>query len=314
MKAKVLCFFLCLLTCSFLLSCGAGQQSKEREKRDKPMVLATFFPVYYLTKEIAQDSIDLSCPLPDGADPVFWQPNDEEIAHLQEADLIVTNGAGFERWTKNISLPTSRVIESASSLSEEFIYIKEAMSHNHGIGGKHSHAGLDGHTWLDPVNARAQAKAILAGLIRLLPDREDEFRKRHLTLDQRMAALVKKFETLRRMAKGVPLLASHPAYNYVARRFGLNLVTLNLVPDGKLSPDDVEKVKQAVKGHDAKVMLWESEPHPDIVAQLHDEFAMRCVVFSPLEDPALCRGPNPGDFLALMAENLEKMTQALANR
>lgn len=314
MKLGTLCFVLCLLTCSALMSCGDNSKLEEGEKRGKPMVLATFFPVYFLTNEIAQDSIDLSCPLPDGADPIFWRPSDADITHLREADLIVANGAGFERWVKNISLPTSRVLQSASSLSDDFIYIKETTSHNHGVGGKHSHAGLDGHTWVDPVNARAQAQAILDGLIRLLPNREDDFRRRHQLLDKGLSTLAKKFEALGKSVQGVPLLASHPAYNYLARRFGLNLVTLNLDPGSKLSPGSMKIVKQALKGHEAKVILWESEPHPEIVTQLQAEFGVKCVVFSPLEDPGLCRGPNPGNFLDLMGQNLEKMTQALANR
>ncbi|MFT7617013.1 MAG: zinc transport system substrate-binding protein [Planctomycetota bacterium] len=302
---------LLILACA-LGACGDKPEEESRTKRDKPLVLTTFFPVHYLTQEIAKGAVDVVCPLPAGSDPITWTPGDEEIAQYRDADLIVSNGAEFEKWMGNVSLPESRVIRSADPLEDDLIYFEAGGSHSHGSGDSHSHVGKDGHTWVDLENARIQARTILEGLLVLLPKKSDELRRNHLVLDGRLAALGKKFQELGKAQGKTPILASHPAYNYLARRIGLNMVNLDLDPESLLDDGALKTVEAALKDHPAKSILWESEPIAAVAEQLKKQFGLTSFVFSPCEDPGLTDPKNRGDFLAIMATNLQNLGEALA--
>ena len=80
---------------------------------------------------------------------------------FQNAKLVILNGAEFEKWPTFVSLPLSKTIESVNLPPEELVKYEDSISHRHGLSGEHSHEGIDGHTWLDPVMAKLQSKTIL---------------------------------------------------------------------------------------------------------------------------------------------------------
>ncbi len=297
-----------------LPSCGEKTDEKAATVGGKPTVVVTFFPVYYMVEEIAGDAVNLVCPLPKGSDPIFWQPGDADIEILQHADLVIANGAGYEKWMTSLSLPESRLVNTAAPLKDEYIYIKKGREHRHGAGGLHSHVGMDGHTWLDLENARIQARQVLEGLVLLMPNKEDDFRRRHLLLDGKLAELAAQFKELGQEFSGVPILSSHPAYNYLARRIGLDIFNLDLDPMAELSPEALQAIKETLLAHKASILLWESQPLARVAETVKSQFGLTSVVFSPCEDPGLAKPGAHGDFVAMMAANYQNLRRALAKR
>src|SRR5690606_3832299 len=153
-----------------------------------------------------------------GADPIFWQPSREAIASYQKAGAIILNGAEFEKWAITAALPRSRVIVSAADIPGGLVTFK-STTHSHGAGGEHTHEGIDGHTWLDPHAAMAQAEAIRDGLSRLFPEHTEDFARGFEELRRDLDDLDARLTELTGRLDGVQLFASHPAYNYLARRY-----------------------------------------------------------------------------------------------
>ena len=56
---------------------------------DRPVVYTTFYPTQYLTQRIGGDLIEVVNPVPENADPIFWEPTREDLRAYQRADLIV---------------------------------------------------------------------------------------------------------------------------------------------------------------------------------------------------------------------------------
>ena len=50
----------------------------------------------------------------------------------------------------------------AAVFSDEFLVVK-GVTHSHGAGGAHTHDGVDGHTWMDPILADAPIEITLVG-------------------------------------------------------------------------------------------------------------------------------------------------------
>ena len=302
-----------LLACALLFACGDGETPTTPAgggARSKPVVYTTFYPTTYFAERLAGDDARVVCPLPDDEDPIFWKPDEETILAYQAADLIVVNGAEFEKWVLRASLPESRIVETADPFKEGWLRFEHAVEHSHGPAGKHAHEGIDGHTWVSPVLAKAQAIQIVGALMRLMPDSESRLRiqARLPALESDLDALDARFRALTKDYDGHALLASHPAYNYVARQYGWQVHSLDLDPEAMPSDAAFDEIRALLAETPARHILWESAPLPDIAARFRRELGLESIVFSPCETP-----PDGGvDYLARMNENLDDVAPALA--
>lgn len=87
--------------------CAAGAAattscSGRRAKGEKPLIYASFYPVYDLVREVARDTVDLRAFMPTNKDPHLWAPTPKALRELQEADLLVVNGANMEHWLDQV--------------------------------------------------------------------------------------------------------------------------------------------------------------------------------------------------------------------
>jgi len=274
-------FAVCLL--GLLLGCHDDPEYTAPRRTGPPVVYTTFFPTTAFVQRIAGDLVEVVCPLPDGADAITWKPDPDQIRAFQDADLIVLNGAAFEKWPLTTSLPENRVVRTAAGFAAEWIEFEETIKHTHGPKGEHAHEGVDGHTWLDPVLAKRQAAAIRDALLRLLPS--------HATaIHENYAALSKDFDELDRLFRALPqgiILCSHPAWNYPARRYEWTIV--NFEPDAA----GIENLK-------GKVVLWEGEPDAAVAKRL----GAPSITFDPCESAG-------GEYFERMRGNLARLRAAL---
>ncbi len=257
---------------------------------------ATFYPVAYFAERIGGERVLVRCPVPEGDDPAGWSPDAATLADMQDADLILANGAGFEAWIPKVSLPPSRLVETAASFRAEWIEQSGGAVHSHGKGGMHSHEGFDGHTWLDPVNAKRQARAVLDALATRLPAHKSEMEARYDALAKDLDAIDAAFRALPPLP---PMIASHAAYDYLARRYGWKIESLDLDPDEAPTEDQVAAILAMAKASGASHLLWESPPLAATVERL---MPLASVVVSPVESR-----PEEGDYLAAMRANVARL-------
>ena len=279
-----------------LSACGdPDTATPPAETSDGKTVLTTFYPTQYFAQRIAGDLLTVECPVPDDADPIFWQPDSASLQRYQSAALIIVNGAEFEKWIGTASLPENRIVDTAKSFEKDFIKYEGSTSHKHGDGEEHTHTGIDGHTWVDPHYAKIQAAAIHKAFAKQWPEHADAFAANFKALADDLDALDAEF---RQLDLKQPLLASHPAYNYLARRYGWDVTSLDLDPDA-LPPKDAIS-----PDHPAKLILWESEPRNMAASILEKNHGIKSITFSPAE----LRGDE--DYLTTMRTNIARLKAA----
>ena len=161
-----------VITFTLLLGCTSENRTSQKNDMDPPKVASVNYPLHYFTLRIGQDLIEAQFGIPGGIDPAYWQPTVEEIQQIQQADLILDNGGDYAKWMKQVSLPTSRVINTATGFSDAFIYEEGTVQHSHGPEGEHSHGELAFTIWLDFKLAIQQAESIKNALVGILPDRQ----------------------------------------------------------------------------------------------------------------------------------------------
>jgi zinc transport system substrate-binding protein len=295
-----------------LLSAGCEPKAAVPDAQKKTLVVyTTFYPTMYFTQRIAGDHAKVVCPCPATEDPAYWMPDDKTLIAYKQADLIIINGASFEKWLDKVSLPQSRIVDTTTAQAGSLITFTQAVQHAHGPKGEHTHAGIDGHTWLDPVIAKAQAEEIKKALIRRDPDHAAAFERGFGKLAKDLDDLDARLRAVSARMKTVSLLCSHPAYNYLARQYGWRIRNLHLDPRGMPDAEALAEAKQAAVELSAQHLLWETAPASDITKAIHDATGVRSIVFSPcatLGEDVLQRG---GDYISAMQANVAALEKAL---
>ena len=69
---------------------------------DKTRVLASFYPYYEFTRNVAGDSAVVEQYLPSGIEAHDWEPRAQEIQSLKNTDVFVYNGLGMEPYVENM--------------------------------------------------------------------------------------------------------------------------------------------------------------------------------------------------------------------
>lgn len=316
MKARVL--FSCLAIATVVASCkrdSAEQKPADASsppatapadvpKSGKQQVLVANYPLQYFAQRMGGDAVEVKFLAPKDEDPAFWQPDEKAIAAFQGADLILMNGATYSKWADKVTLPESKVVDTSASFANNFIRVTEAMTHSHGPGGEHSHSGTAFTTWIDFKQASLQAKAVRDALVKLAPSAKDGIEKNAEALVDELDALDDRMSALSRRLVSQPLVASHPVYHYLARRYGLNLRAVLWEPE--TVPDDqaMADLNATLNGHRARWMIWEGEPAKESVEKLN-LIGMKSVVFDPCGNV-----PDSGDFMTVMQDNVKALETA----
>ena len=289
------------LAVAILLAVGIPPASAERPLS----VYAVNYPLLYFAQRIAGEHADVVFPAPDDVDPAFWIPNVGTITAYQGADIILLNGAGYAKWVAKASLPRLRTVDTSQGFRDRYIQDQGSTLHSHGRGGDHSHSGTAFTTWLDFSQAAEQARAITTALVRKRPHLSAEFERNLGRLEADLLELDARMNNLASVAGEMPLLASHPVYQYLSRRYRLRLESVMWEPQVVPSAPRWRELEDLLSRYPAEWMLWEGLPVPQSVERLED-MGVGSLVF----DPCATR-PAEGDFLSVMRRNVENLTSAL---
>ena len=271
---------------------------------DKLTVYTVNYPLAYFAERIGGEHVEVVFPVPHDVDPAFWEPTAKDIAAFQQADVILLNGAGYARWLKRASLPRRKLVNTSAAFQQGYIHVTKTVTHQHGPGGVHSHAGTAFTTWLDFSQAIQQAKAIQLALEKHRPEYVDVFRRNYTVLEAELHNLDKQLTELAARDPNSLFVASHPVYQYFSRRYQLNLQSVMWEPDALPAEHQWEGLRRLLRNHSAKWMIWEGEPDEQSVTGLK-ETGINSLVFSPCANV-----PNEGDFMSVMTENVTQLEKA----
>ncbi|MAS92776.1 MAG: adhesion lipoprotein [Verrucomicrobiales bacterium] len=292
---------------ALLISCSEKEAPESASNQDgPPKVQATNYPLAYFANRIAGDFIDLEFLAEGKGDPAFWNPTDDDILAFQSADLILMNGASYEKWKETVTLPNSTVVDTTQAFSGEFLESEHGVTHSHGPGEEaHSHGGTAFTTWMDFQQALWQAEEVHAALVQLLPEKETELAENFDSLATDLESLHSTFKQLGKDLAEKPFMASHPVYQYFARRYDINIDSVLWEPETVPDEEAMKELQGKLANHPAKWMIWEGEPATESVDKL------KALGISSLVVDPCGNAPESGDWLSIMNGNAENLKKAV---
>ncbi len=295
--------FLILIFLS-LFSCGSKKENTEESDAKRPVIAVVNYPLYYFATTIGGVMVMVDFPAIDG-DPAYWKPNAKQVNDFQHADLILANGAGYEKWMEKVSLPASKIVNTSMGFKDQWIEVNEGLAHSHGAEGKHVHKGTAFTTWLDFNMAIQQAASVYKAISNLIPDHSEELDKNFEMLQKDLRDLDKKMKEVAKIAGDQYLIASHPVYQYLERGYGLKLNSVHWEPN-ELPTDDMWKnLEKTIADHRVGIMIWEGEPMDEIRTKL-EKLNVLISVFHPCGNK-----PESGNFIDIMKANVERLAKTI---
>ena len=267
------------------------------------VVYTVNYPLRFFADAIAGDDLDVVFPAPPGVDPADWSPNVDTLLDYQAADLTLLNGAGYAEWTKGVYLARSRLLDTSAGFKDRLIAEEsDGAPHVHGpTGAEVQGAAVAFTTWLDLSLARAQAEVVRDAMVVRWPAHAEAFTERHRQLDADLANLDAKLSDALAPLHSRHVLASHPVYQYLERRYGLDLTSFHWEPDMTPPPEEWAALDALLGQRAATVMLWESEPTQKTRAALQAR-GLRVAVF-----PTLSNRPPEGDFVSILRAAIDAL-------
>jgi zinc transport system substrate-binding protein len=267
----------------------------------RPVVVATIYPLWEFSRQVAGDRVELVQLVPPGVEPHDWEPSPPDVSQAQRAAMFVHTGTSVDAWAH-------KLLRDAASRGV-------VVDASRGLGTISRDGAVDPHLWLDPVLARAQVRAIAAGLGQADPAGRETYEQNAARYEDRLEGLDQAFATgLTRCARR-EIVTSHAAFAYLARRYQLVQVPLmGLAPEMEPSPGDVAAIVKTARALKVTHVFFEPLVSPRLAETIGREVGATPLPLNPLEgvsrdDVAAGRG-----YLELMQANLANLRTALGCR
>ena len=136
-----------------------GSPANAAGAQQRPLAVATISILADFVRAVAGDRLEVVSIVHVGGDPHTYEPVPSDARRIADADVVVRNGLGLERWLDRLIATgaKARVITATEGLDPVLQADGEYRGHP------------DPHLWMDPRLAAAYVRNIEAALSRALP-------------------------------------------------------------------------------------------------------------------------------------------------
>ena len=251
---KILILLVALL---FMVGC----QKTTTTTKAKPTVTVTTSFLYDMVLNIAKDDVTLDLIMPAGEDPHLYVAQPKDLQKIQKADLVLYHGLHFEG--KMIEILEKRGV----AVTKDFNKSSVQQTEENGV------QETDPHFWFNIELYKQATKTASDQLIKLVPDKADQFKKNTQEYLQKLDQLIKESKE---MLAQIPqdsryLITPHDAFNYFSKFFNMTVMAPQGVStNSEVSNQDIEKTAQFIVDHKIKAIFAESTTDPARMTKLQE--------------------------------------------
>ena len=286
---------------------NTGENEVAKRDEDTIKIYTTFYPMYYITKEIVKDKAEIINMIPAGVEPHDWEPTLKTMAGLQNSDIFIYNGAGMERWAekviKNLDSQETEIVEASKGI--ELIKGEEEESHG-------DHGDNDPHVWVSPMNLKKEAENVLNVIIEKDGENEVFYKENYRKLADELDKLDSDIREAAKGFKGNIIVTSHEAFGYFAKEYGLIQIPIRgISPEQEPSPAKLAEIVKLCRKNNIKYVFVEKFVNPKFSKTIADEIKGEVLTLNAahgLTEEELKLGQ---DYITIMYENLESLKKAL---
>jgi len=204
-------------------------------------------------------------------DPHDYEPSPAALQQIAEADVLVKNGVGLEKWFE-----TS--IKSADP-SGEIVNASSGVKIREGSGSAEESAG-DPHIWQNPQNVAVMVHDIERALERADPAHRADYRRNEARYGRQLTALDAEVAAQLRGLPNKKVVTNHDAFGYYLDRYGLRFIG-SIIPSfdtqAELSAKDIKRIVAEIRDTGVKAVFSESSLPPKTANTIGREAGVKVV-------------------------------------
>lgn len=272
----------------------------------KKRVVTTFTIIADMARNVAGDAAIVESITKPGAEIHEYEPTPLDIVKVREADLILWNGLGLERWFEKFYGSVKQVPS---------VVLTEGVTPM-GITGGPYDGRPNPHSWMSPENAVIYVENIRKALVKYDPDNAK-------TYDANAAAYTAKIRALdgpiRKKLAEIPaenrwLVSSEGAFSYLIRNYDMKELYLWPVnADEEGTPKQVRKVIDGVRKNRIPVVFSESTISDKPMRRVAKETGARFGGVLYVDSLTEADGPAP-TYLALLESNAKTIVEGFSGK
>lgn len=312
---------LSFITAVGLVGCGAanettGTPQTGSDASGKPKVYTTIYPLEYVAKRIGGEHVEVTNLVPAGVEPHDFEPTAKDMVALSGADIFAYNGSGLELWVEkavtNLDKNKTTIVNATEGLELISAAEHEHEGEEHAEEAGHDHGDLDPHVWLDPMQLKAQAEKVKNTLVQKDQAHAVDYEKNYTQLATDLEQLDKEFKDMVTQAPKKEFMVSHSAFSYMAKRYGLEQVSISGVnPSDEPSTAELKSLVEHIKEHNISYVLFETLVSPKVAEVIAKEAGVKTATLNPLEGLTEDDVKAGRDYLSIMRDNMNTLKTAL---
>ncbi len=290
---------LTLLLFGILASCGP---SSKPAKGGPKKVLTTFTIIQDMAQRVAGNALVVDSITKPGSEIHDYEPTPLDLVKAQDADLVLWNGLGLERWFEKFLQQVNQVPSVVLTVGIKPI----------GIGEGPYSKKPNPHSWMSPANAIVYVENIRKALIHLDPAHEAEFNANAASYTAELRAVD---EPVRKALQSIPaekrwLVSCEGAFSYLIQNYEMRELYLWPVnADQEGTPQQVRKVVETIRANQIPVVFSESTISDKAMRQVAKETGARFGGVLYVDSLTGPDGPAP-TYLKLLQYNADTIVKA----
>ena len=214
-------------------------------------VVTTFTVLADMARNVAGDAAEVVSVTKPGAEIHGYEPTPQDLVAATDADLILWNGLGLERWFEQFLANLGEIPSATVSEGVEPIAIAEGTYEGR----------ANPHAWMGLAEAEIYVDNIAAALAEHDPENAETYRANAEAYKAEIEATV---APLRDRIQAIPedrrwLVTCEGAFSYLARDFGMQELYLwPINADQTGTPQQVRAVIDGVREHEVPAVFCES--------------------------------------------------------
>lgn len=276
----------------------------------KLKVVATFYPIAFLTQEIGGEHVQVAQLVPSNTEIHNWEPSAQDISAVEKADIIIYNGAGLDHWIENEILPALSYTKTPTALdTTQNLPLLEAITKDH----EHDRGVYDPHTWISPHMAKLQAEKIYNALIQQDPTHETYYASNWSNLKTSLEQIEANYTTNLSTKQKNTIFVSHEAFGYLAHRYNFTQNgVIGLSADQQPSATTIANIINLMIQHETYVVYVDPVYSEEYAQTLKNELETQTNHPVKILNLYLATGPIDGNnYLEQQLLNLETLKVGL---
>lgn len=271
-------------------------------------VVASFSILANITAEIAGDRAVVMALVGPDADAHSFEPSPKTIQAVAKADLVISNGMGFETWLPGVI--QSSGFNGINVIASQGVQPRAMNNTDHG----HDHVDTDPHAWQDLSNGLIYAQNIAKALIDVDPANTEyysqnlkDYSVKIQSLDAELRALLQPLAAL-----GAQAITAHDAFAYFSNAYGVKFLSVTgLASQAEPSAYEVARLVNLAKSYGNVGFFTEVGTNPRLIEQLAREAGVPAG--GPLYADTLAKAKHPANsYLGMLRWNAQELLKVLS--